>query len=128
MSEDMPWVIGLTDEEVQELRKNKQELTQYGKEKIRQLMNHEEMLEEAERREAIVAKVSEDDYQKVLDATKTAMDNYKPEPPKPLSEMTREERVEAGIQEIWWIVQGGQDGREYADSIAFVIQVLDSLR
>ena len=52
MSEDMPWVIGLTDEEVQELRKNKQELTQYGKEKIRQLMNHEEMLEEAARREA----------------------------------------------------------------------------
>ena len=35
----MPWVIGLTDEEVQELRKNKQELTQYGKEKIRKLMN-----------------------------------------------------------------------------------------
>ncbi len=151
----MPWVIGLTDEEVQELRTKKQELTQYGKEKIRQLMNHEEMLEEAARREAalkaveklydengdglkqlaeiesneaINAKVSDEDYQKVLDATKTAMDNYKPEPPKPLSEMTREERVEAGIQEIWWIVQGGQDGREYADSIAFVIQVLDSLR
>jgi len=39
VSEDMPWVIGLTDEEVQELRKNKQELTQYGKEKIRKLMN-----------------------------------------------------------------------------------------
>jgi hypothetical protein len=39
MSEDMPWVIGLTDEEVQELRKNKQELTEYGKEKIRKLMN-----------------------------------------------------------------------------------------
>ena len=35
----MPWVIGLTDEEVQELRKNKQELTEYGKEKIRKLMN-----------------------------------------------------------------------------------------
>ena len=39
MSEDMPWVIGLTDEEVQELRTKKQELTEYGKEKIRQLMN-----------------------------------------------------------------------------------------
>ena len=49
--EDMPWVIGLTDEEVQELRSKKQELTQYGKEKIRELMNHEEMLEEAARRE-----------------------------------------------------------------------------
>ena len=39
MSEDMPWVIGLTDEEVQELRTKKQELTEYGKEKIRELMN-----------------------------------------------------------------------------------------
>jgi hypothetical protein len=38
MNEDMPWVIGLTDEEVQELRTNKQELTQYGKEKIFKLM------------------------------------------------------------------------------------------
>ena len=46
MSEDIPWVIGLTDEEVQELRSKKQELTQYGKEKIRELMEkdltHEE--------------------------------------------------------------------------------------
>lgn len=56
MSEDMPWVIGLTDEEVQELRKNKQELTQYGKEKIRELMTHEEMLEEAESREKAALK------------------------------------------------------------------------
>lgn len=39
MSEDIPWVIGLTDEEVEQLRKQKHELTQYGKEKIRQLMN-----------------------------------------------------------------------------------------
>ena len=57
MSEDMPWVIGLTDEEVQELRNNKQQLTQYGRDKIRELMNNQEpypdeMFEEAERREA----------------------------------------------------------------------------
>jgi glucan phosphorylase len=39
MSEDMPWVIGLSDEEVQELRKNKQELTEYGKNKIRKLLD-----------------------------------------------------------------------------------------
>jgi len=39
MNDDMPWVIGLSDEEVQELRKNKQELTEYGKEKIRERMN-----------------------------------------------------------------------------------------
>jgi len=56
MNEDMPWVIGLTDEEIQELRSKKQELTQYGKEKIRELMMNQEpypdeMFEEAERRE-----------------------------------------------------------------------------
>jgi hypothetical protein len=39
MSEDMPWVLGLTDEEIQELRTNKQQLTEYGKQKIRKLMN-----------------------------------------------------------------------------------------
>jgi len=47
----MPWV-NLTQEEVEELRSKKQELTQYGKEKIRKLMNHEEMLEIAAEREA----------------------------------------------------------------------------
>jgi len=47
----MPWV-NLTQEEVEELRSKKQKLTQYGKEKIRKLMNHEEMLEIAAEREA----------------------------------------------------------------------------
>jgi hypothetical protein len=41
----------LNPEEVEELRKQKHELTEYGKEKLRKLMNHEEMIEEAERRE-----------------------------------------------------------------------------
>ena len=47
---------------------------------------------------------------------------------KTLDEMTREERVDAGIEEITYLVMGGQDGREYANSISFIIQVLDSLR
>jgi len=55
MNEDMPWV-NLTQEEVDELRNKKHELTEYGKQRLRELMNinptHEEMLEEAERREA----------------------------------------------------------------------------
>jgi len=91
MNEDMPWV-NLTQEEVEELRNKKQELTDYGKQRLKELMNkdltfktngketfsippqtlenltlgtkttetklevkemtHEEMLEEAERREA----------------------------------------------------------------------------
>jgi len=50
MNDDMPWV-NLTQEEVEELRSKKQELTQYGKDKIRELMTHEEMLEEAAQRE-----------------------------------------------------------------------------
>jgi len=41
----------LTQEEVEELRSKKQELTQYGKEKIRELMNQE----------PVEAKVFEDD-------------------------------------------------------------------
>lgn len=56
MNDDMPWV-DLTPEEIQELRTNKQELTEYGKQKIKQLMMNQEpypdeMFEEAERREA----------------------------------------------------------------------------
>jgi acetyl-CoA carboxylase carboxyltransferase component len=46
MNDDMPWVIGLTDEEIQELRSKKQELTEYGKQKIRQLMNKKPTLYE----------------------------------------------------------------------------------
>ena len=38
MNEDMPWV-NLTQEEVEELRKQKHELTEYGKQKLRELMN-----------------------------------------------------------------------------------------
>lgn len=52
MNDDMPWV-NLTQEEVEELRTKKHELTEYGKQKLRKLMTHEEMLEEAERRELI---------------------------------------------------------------------------
>jgi len=40
MNDDMPWV-NLTQEEVEELRTKKQELTQYGKEKIRELVNQD---------------------------------------------------------------------------------------
>ena len=55
MNEDMPWV-NLTQEEVEELRKQKYELTEYAKEKLRKLMMNQEpypdeMFDEAERRE-----------------------------------------------------------------------------
>jgi len=101
----MPWVIGLTDEEVQELRKNKQELTQYGKEKIRERMNkeptHEEMLSIAERREL---------------ANKT------------FEELTKDEKIKLALEELAAIVMGGQDGEEYYNSIKFIKDVLESFK
>jgi hypothetical protein len=54
MNNDMPWV-NLTQEEVNDLRNKKFELTQYGKQKFRKMMNNnptiDEMFEEAERKE-----------------------------------------------------------------------------
>ena len=57
MNDDMPWV-DLTPEEVQELRTKKHELTEYGKQKIRELMD---------KKEPIVAKVSESDFHKIFE-------------------------------------------------------------
>jgi hypothetical protein len=160
MTEDMPWV-NLTQEEVEELRNKKHELTEYGKEKLRKLMNKDKdlifytngketsripsptletltlgtkapeikleiektmdcepypdkMFEEAERREKLNAGFKQD-----------ADGNwYRPT----LQELTRNERIELAEKEIAYMVMGGQDGREYANSIAFILQVLDSLR
>jgi hypothetical protein len=55
MNDDMPWV-NLTQEEVEELRNKKHELTEYGKQRLRELMMNQEpypdeMFDEAERRE-----------------------------------------------------------------------------
>lgn len=54
----MPWV-NLTQQEVDELRAKKYELTEYGKQRLKQLMNNQEpypdaMFEEAERRERVL--------------------------------------------------------------------------
>jgi signal-transduction protein with cAMP-binding, CBS, and nucleotidyltransferase domain len=54
MNNEMPWV-NITQEEVEELRNKKHELTEYGKQKLRKMMNDnptiDEMIEEAARRE-----------------------------------------------------------------------------
>ena len=159
MNDDMPWV-DLTPEEIQQLRTNKQQLTEYGKQKIRELMNlrfydkgketltvddsswgkvqtpemkleikemtHEEMLEEAAKREAanevIVAKVSDEDLEKVMGAAKR-QELAK----KSFEELTREERIKLALEEVDWIVIGGQDGQEFYGSIQFIRKVLKSL-
>jgi hypothetical protein len=124
---------------VNDLRNKKFELTEYGKEKLRKLMN-----------KPIEAKVSDEDFNKIVDA----FNNPQPYPDamfeeaekreklnagfkqdadgnwyRPtLQELTRNERIELAEKEIAYIVMGGQDGREYANSIAFILKVLDSLR
>ena len=41
MNEDMPWV-NLTQKEVEELRNKKHELTEYGKQRLKELMRNQE--------------------------------------------------------------------------------------
>jgi hypothetical protein len=45
-----------------------------------------------------------------------------------LQELTPNERIDQAINELRYIVWGGQDGREYANSIGFIRDVLESLR
>jgi len=118
MNEDMPWV-NLTQEEVEELRNKKYELTEYGKDKIRELMRNQEpypdaMFEEAERREKLNAGFKQD-----------ADGNwYRPT----LQELTRNERIDLAINEMRYILWGGQDGREFGNSVTFIVNVLKSLK
>ena len=135
MNDDMPWV-NLTQEEVDQLRKQKHELTQYGKEKLRQLMNNQEpypdeMFEEAERREK---------ENKVLDIAKNIMEENKEAfqhlaaierkefAEKDFKDLTREQKIQLALEEIDWIVIGGQDGEEFYGSIEFLRKGLRSLK
>ena len=67
MNEDMPWV-DLTQDEVNELRNKKYELTEYGKQRLKEMMTHEEMLEEAARREEAALKAVDKLYEENGDA------------------------------------------------------------
>jgi len=90
-------------------------------------MTHEEMLEEAARREAenevIIAKVSDEDLDKVLDAA-TRQELAK----KEFKDLTEQERIKLALEELDWIVIGGQDGEEFYGSIQFIRRVLKSFR
>ena len=67
MNDDMPWV-NLTQEEVEELRNKKHELTEYGKQKLRELMEDrfypDEMFEEAERRELANRELQKEEWER----------------------------------------------------------------
>jgi broad specificity phosphatase PhoE len=47
---------------------------------------------------------------------------------KTFDELTKDEKIQLALEEIDWIVIGGQDGEEYYNSIQFLRRVLKSLR
>jgi hypothetical protein len=122
MNDDMPWV-DLTPEEIQQLRTNKQQLTQYGQDKIRQLMMNQEpypdeMFEEAARREK---------ENKVLDIAKKFMEENS-EAMQQLAAIERKDLIDYALEELNAIVIGGQDTREFYQSVTYIRNVLERLK
>ena len=79
MNDEIPW-LNLTQNEVNELRNKKFELTEYGKQKLSKLMENQ----------SITAKVSEEDYNKVVNALNK----------KQLTDETKQEFAEYGKQKL----------------------------
>ena len=77
----------LNPEEVEELRNKKHELTEYGKQRLKELMG-----------KPIRAKVSEEDYQKVLDLMK----NQEPYPDSMFEEAERREAANRELAKEEW--------------------------
>ena len=87
MTDDMPWV-NLTQEEVEELRNKKHELTEYGREQLRKLMN----------KEPLQAKVSTEDFNKIVDL----MNNQEPYPDAMFEEAERRESANRELAKEEW--------------------------
>ena len=91
----------------------------------------DEMFEEAERREK---------ENQVLDIAKNIMEENKEAfqhlaaierkefAERDFEDLTREQKIQLALEEIDWIVIGGQDGEEFYGSIQFLRKVLRSLR
>ena len=47
---------------------------------------------------------------------------------KDFEDLTRDQKIQLALEEIDWLVIGGQDGEEYYNSIQFLRKVLRSLR
>jgi hypothetical protein len=83
-------------------------------EKAHKQLTHEEMLEIAEEKEKLHAGFKKNENGEW----------YRPT----LQELTRNERIDLAEKEIAYLVMGGQDMKEYVDSISFIMDVLDSLK
>ena len=91
---------------------------------------HEEMLEVAAQREA---------ENKALEALDNLMEENKEAfqhlaaierqelAKKSFDELTKDQRIQLALEEVDWIVIGGQDGQEFYGSIQFIRKVLRSL-
>jgi len=84
--DDLPH-LNLSQSEIDELRKNKNYLTEYGKQKLRKLMNN-----------TITAQVSDEDYQKLLDYFKTQL-VQSVVPNNPLSKVQQTRTIYSKIKE-----------------------------
>lgn len=73
------------------------------------------MFEEAARREK---------ENQVLEIAKQAIEKNAPAF-KRLAELEKNELIDKAIEELGWIVAGGQDGEEFYNSILFIKQVLE---
>ena len=133
--DDALW-LNLSKKEIEELRKQKYELSQYGKQKIKELMNDgklrfydkgketfavedpywggckspETQLHIKEMTDPITAKVSKEDFEKVMDAAE------------------RQELINEALEELNAIVLGGQNTREFYLSVSHIRNVLERLK
>jgi hypothetical protein len=94
-------------------------------------MTHEEMLSVAAEREK---------ENQVLEIAKNFMEEHKEAfqhlaaierkelAEKSFDELTKDQRIQLALEEVDWIVIGGQDGEEFYNSIQFIRKVLRSLR
>jgi hypothetical protein len=90
----------------------------------------DEMFEEAERREK---------ENRLLDIARNIMEQYKDAfqhlaaiereefAETDFKDLTREQKIQLALEEVDWIVVGGQDGKEFYGSIQFIRKVLRSL-
>jgi len=85
MDEDMPWV-NLTDQEVEELRAKKHELTEYGKQRLKELMNKD-----------LIFKTNGEEKFRIPFST-PYVGTKSPEMKLEVTEMTREEMLEESAQ------------------------------
>ena len=78
----------------------------------------DEMFEEAERREL------EQKHEEILQIAKDLIDQHG-DAMTTLAEIEKNELIDRAIEELGWIVAGGQDGEEFYNSINFIKRVLE---